>query len=144
MQLEPAGFWVRLMAIVYESLLLLAILFAATGLVLLIHQAAIPPGTVWFELYLYGVMFGYFGYCWLKSGQTLGMLAWRLMLTDVHGKRVTLGRAALRYVIATVLGCGVIGLLWMWIDQDDQALQDRLSGTRVVRLPKNVQREKLQ
>lgn len=124
------------MSIVYESLIVAAILFLATAMVLLILQKAVAPGTVWFELYLIAVLAAYFGYCWQRSGQTIGMFSWRLLLTDVQGKRVTWARALLRFVVATILGFGVFGLLWMWIDTDGLALQDRLSGTRVVRLPK--------
>lgn len=124
------------MSIVYESLIVAAILFLATAMVLLVLQKAVAPGTVWFELYLMAVLASYFGYCWQRSGQTIGMFSWRLLLTDVQGRRVSWGRALLRFAIAAVLGFGVLGLLWMWIDTDGLALQDRLSGTRVVRLPK--------
>lgn len=134
--LELAGIWPRLMSIVYESLIVAAILFLATAIVLVVLQKAVPAGTVWFELYLLAVLAGYFGYCWQRSGQTIGMFSWRLLLTDLHGRRVSWGRALLRFVLASALGLGVLGVLWMWIDTEGLALQDRLSGTRVVRLPK--------
>lgn len=136
--LELAGIWPRLMSIVYESLIVAAILFLATAMVLLVLQKAVPAGTLWFELYLLAVLAGYFGYCWQRSGQTIGMFSWRLLLTDVHGRRVSWGRALLRFVVATILGLGVLGLFWMWIDTESLALQDRLSGTRVVRLPRKT------
>lgn len=131
-----AGIWPRLMSIVYESLIVAAILFLATALVLLVLQKAVPAGTVWFEFYLLAVLAAYFGYCWQRSGQTIGMFSWRLLLTDQQGRRVSWARALLRFLVATALGLGVLGLLWMWLDTEGLALQDRLSGTRVVRLPK--------
>ena len=131
-----AGIWPRLLSIVYESLIVAAIFFLAAALVLLVLQKAVPAGTVWFELYLVAVLAGYFAYCWRRSGQTIGMFAWRLLLTDANGRRVSWARALLRFFIATVLGFGVLGLLWMWLDPEGMALQDRLSATRVLRLPK--------
>ena len=138
MALELAGVWPRIMALVYESLIVAAILFLATAIAMLFTQKAITPGTVWFELYLLAVLASYFCYCWRRSGQTVGMFAWRLMLTDLNGKRVDLTTALLRFLIATLLGFGVLGLLWALVDIDRVALQDRLSKTRVLRLPKAV------
>ena len=138
MALELAGVWPRIMALVYESLIVAAILFLATAIAMLFTQKAIAPGTVWFELYLLAVLASYFCYCWRRSGQTAGMFAWRLILTDLNGKRVDLTTALLRFLIATLLGFGVLGLLWALVDIDRVALQDRLTKTRVLRLPKAV------
>jgi len=136
--LELAGVWPRIMALVYESLIVAAILFLATAIAMLFTQKAIAPGTVWFELYLLTVLASYFCYCWLRSGQTVGMFAWRLLLCDLDGKRVSLATALVRFLVATLLGFGVLGLLWALVDIDRVALQDRLTRTRVLRLPKPV------
>ena len=98
--LELAGVWPRIMALVYESLIVAAILFLATAVAMLFTQKAIAPGTVWFELYLLAVLASYFCYCWMRSGQTVGMFAWRLLLSDLDGKRVNLVTALLRFLIA--------------------------------------------
>ncbi len=135
--LELAGVWPRIMALVYESLIVAAILFLATAVAMLFTQKAIAPGTIWFEAYLLAVLASYFCYCWLRSGQTAGMFAWRILLTDVGGKRVKLATALLRFFVATLLGFGLLGLLWALFDIDRVALQDRLTRTRVLRLPKN-------
>lgn len=136
--LELAGVWPRIMALVYESMIVAAILFLATALAMLFTQKAIAPGTVWFELYLIAVLAGYFCYCWTRSGQTAAMFAWRLLLSDLAGKRVNLATALLRFLVATLLGFGILGLLWALVDIDRVALQDRLTKTRVLRLPKAV------
>ena len=138
MALELAGVWPRIMALVYESLIVAAILFLATAIAMLFTQKAIAAGTVWFELYLLAVLASYFCYCWRRSGQTVGMFAWRLLLSDLDGKRVDLATALARFLVATLLGFGVLGLLWALIDTERLALQDRLTKTRVLRLPKAV------
>ncbi len=136
--LELAGVWPRIMALIYESLIVAAILFLATALALLFTQKAIAPGTIWFELYLLVVLASYFCYCWMRSGQTVGMFAWRLLLSDLDGKRVSLATALARFLVSTLLGFGVLGLLWGLFDIDRIPLQDRLTKTRVLRLPKVV------
>jgi uncharacterized RDD family membrane protein YckC len=138
LELDMAGIWPRLMASVYECLIIGAILFLATAAAMLVTQAAIPPGTVWFELYLLLVVGGYFCYCWTRSGQTVGMFAWRILLADLAGRRVSLTSAVLRYLISAMLGFGLLGLLWALVDVDRIALQDRLTKTRVLRLPKKI------
>lgn len=138
MALELAGVWPRIMALVYESLIVAAILFLATAMALLVTQKAIAPGTIWFELYLLAVLASYFCYCWMRSGQTVGMFAWRLLLSDLDGKRVNLATALARFLVSMLLGFGVLGLVWAIFDIDRVALQDRLTKTRVLRLPKRV------
>ena len=134
--LEPASFAVRGIAMVYEALIVAAILFVAAAIPTAINGGAIAPGSVWFELWLLTCVFGYFGYCYTKAGQTVPMKAWRLILTDTSGRRIGWRQALLRWAISTVLGFGVLGWLAMLINRDGLALQDRLSKTRVLRLQK--------
>ena len=76
---RPAGLFRRLGAAVYDSLLVLATLFAATAVVLpLTGGEAVPAGTIWYPAYLIGVSYVYFAGFWIYGGQTLGMRAWKL------------------------------------------------------------------
>ena len=133
---EPAGFAVRGLALVYELLIVAAILFIAAAIPTAINRAAIAPGTIWFELWLAACVFAYFGYCWTRSGQTVAMRAWQLLLTDLDGRRVSWRTALLRWLMSTLLGFGIIGWLAMLVDRDTLALQDRLSKTRVLQIKK--------
>jgi uncharacterized RDD family membrane protein YckC len=135
---EPASFAVRGLALVYEALIVAAILFVAAAIPTAINRAAIAPGTIWFELWLAASVFAYFGYCWTRSGQTVPMRAWQLLLTDLSGRRVSWRTALLRWCVSALLGFGVLGWLAMLVDRDGLALQDRLSKTRVLRLPKST------
>jgi uncharacterized RDD family membrane protein YckC len=137
-QLELASFWPRLAAIIYESFIVMAILFGAAAIPVLALQRKIPPGTIWYEIYLFLALLAYFVYCWSRSGQTIGMSAWRLLLTDTVGKRVSAKRAVLRFFVSVPLLFGLLGILWQWLDPERIALHDRLSKTRVVRLPRRA------
>ena len=80
----PARFGRRLAALVYDGLLLAALLMVFTALSLFFtHGAAVTKETagVWVYAYRAGlaaVIGGYFVLNWVRSGQTLGMRAWHL------------------------------------------------------------------
>ena len=51
------------------------------------------------------VVFTYFGWCWTRSGQTLGMRAWRLELKMSTGRRLGWPGAAVRFLIGAASRC---------------------------------------
>ena len=137
-----AGFARRLAALIYDALLIAALLMVFTAVALLFTRGhAVLTGTVGAWAYLYraglvGVIGAYFVFNWVHSGQTLGMRAWRLHAVDRHGKRLTLKLAALRFGCAVLAWMPVgLGVLWMYFDRERLALHDRLSGTRIVHVP---------
>jgi uncharacterized RDD family membrane protein YckC len=140
--LPVAGVGRRIAAMVYDALLLLALLFVATALFLpLTHGEYIESGgpllTNIYRLALLAVWIAFYGLFWTRSGQTLGMLAWRLKLVHESGRSITWRDVIVR------LGAGILsllpvglGFLWVWVDGDGLAWHDRLSHTRPVVLPK--------
>jgi uncharacterized RDD family membrane protein YckC len=140
-----AGFGRRLAAGLYDALLLAGILVVYTfALLPLTHGHAVlvenfsVPWVVAYRLSLVAVVGGYFVFNWTHSGQTLGMRAWRLHAVDAGGRRLTAGRASLRYVLALAAWlAAALGVLWLVLDPEHLALQDRLSGTRVVHVPRS-------
>jgi len=83
------------------------------------------------------VTFLFFALFWTRSGQTLGMLAWRLRIESDQGLPINAKQALLRFMgaifSALVLG---IGYWWILLDSDHLAWHDRWSNSRVVQLPK--------
>lgn len=124
----------RFLSLVYEALLLAAVLFAGTLPALLLMQHAAPVLTrPLLQLYLFALCGGYFVWQWLRGGQTLPMKTWRLRLVMRDGTPLTLYRGIYRYVFAS-LGLALFGagFLWAFIDRERQFLHDRLAGTRIV------------
>lgn len=131
---------VRLTAAVYDALILVALWIMATLLLMPLTGGAIEPPLPWnipFDLYILAVSYLYFGGLWHRTGQTLGMRAWRLKTVNRHGERLTWTQALVR-MLAAMLSWLLLGLGWLWIvfDRDQLALHDRLSQTRIVRVPK--------
>lgn len=136
-----AGFARRSAALVYDGLLLAALLIAFTAASLLLtHGQAILPENAGAWAYAYRtalgcIVAGYFIVNWARSGQTLGMRAWHLYAVDQHGRRLKPGAASLRFVCA--IACwmpAALGVLWLYLDPQGLALHDRLSKTRLVYL----------
>jgi uncharacterized RDD family membrane protein YckC len=139
-----AGFGRRLAALVYDLLLLAALLMIFTGCALFFtHGAAVVPATAgaWVYVYRAGlvlVIAGYYLLNWLRSGQTLGMRAWRLAVTAESGRPMTFKAAALRMAFGVLAWApAALGVLWLYFDPDHLALHDRLSKTRVAHLARS-------
>lgn len=141
--LPVAGLLRRLGALLYDTLLVLAVLMAVTLLFLpLTGGEAITPAqsgaleTV-YQLVLLVLIVAFFGWFWVNRGQTLGMAAWRLRIERDDGGPLTwtdslkrLGAACLSWLP------GGLGFLWVLLDRDRLAWHDRLSRTRLVVEPK--------
>jgi uncharacterized RDD family membrane protein YckC len=140
----PAGFGRRLAALLYDALLLAALLMIFTGGALFFtHGAAVVPATAgaWVYLYRAGLVLliaAYYLLNWLRSGQTLGMRAWRLRVVTESGKPLGPRAAALRVIFGALAWApAALGVLWLYADPDHLALHDRLSKTRVVHLARS-------
>jgi uncharacterized RDD family membrane protein YckC len=131
---NPApGLFRRLAAIVYDSLLLGAVLFAATAAMLPLNSGhAFRANQYFYPVYLTGVSFLFFGWFWTHGGQTLGMRAWKIKVLTHDGQPINWRQAALRFLSA-LLSWLVLGLGFWWIlfDRQKRGWHDRLSGTAV-------------
>jgi uncharacterized RDD family membrane protein YckC len=129
----------RLASIVYDALVVTAVLLIAAVPVVLLAQETLSayPGRLLFQAYLLLVVFVFFAGFWVHGGQTLGMRAWRLRLTNTVGGNISWKQATLRFGAALLswLPAG-LGFLWVLLDRDGCAWHDRLSGTRLRRVGK--------
>lgn len=136
--LRPAGLLRRLAAMLYDGLLLIALFMLAGFLALFATGGdAVPAGSFWFQSSLVLVAMLFLCGFWLHGGQTLGLRAWRLRVESADGGPVDARQALLRFAAALLaLAPAGLGLLWLLVDPERRAWHDRLSGTRVVLLPK--------
>lgn len=134
--LRAAGLLRRVASLVYETLMVLAILLVASlSFLLVIPDAASGPWRAAFQIYLAGAIGLYLTWFWTHGGQTVAMRAWKIRLVRADGTALDWRRACLRCVLAPPsIGTAGIGVLWALIDRDRQFLHDRLAGTRIVRV----------
>jgi uncharacterized RDD family membrane protein YckC len=128
----------RLGSMLYDSLLLAALVFVATAAITL--PLGKPSGIylLLFQLFIFLILpLVFFSGFWVWGGQTLGMRAWRLKLIRTDSKPVGWMDAVKRH-FAAILSLLVIGLgfLWVLVDPDKMAWHDRLSQTRLILLKK--------
>jgi len=139
------GLMRRLAAMFYDGLLLVALWFLVTALLLAVSGGymADPDRPLWLlstlRVSLLLVTFMFFAGFWTHGGQTLGMRAWRLKLISASGDPVTWKQALWRFAAAIPsIGAFGLGLIWMLLDKERCAVHDRLSGTRLILLAKKL------
>lgn len=139
----PAGLLRRCGALLYDLLLLAAVLMVVTALFLpftggeAVTSAGNPLLEWTYRVALLGTIVLFFGAFWTGRGQTLGMAAWRLRVEREDGGRLTWGDTVRRLGTAVLswLPAG-LGYLWILVDPQRRAWHDRLSHTRVIVVPK--------
>jgi uncharacterized RDD family membrane protein YckC len=127
--------WRRLAAFGYDLLLLAALLFVFTLLVLAIRLGeAVPPGSWWYPLCLIAVTMAFFCGFWVYGGQTVGMRAWRIRVVRDDGAPLGWPRAVARFAAGLVAALPAgLGLWWSGFDAHKRGWHDRWTRTRVVR-----------
>ena len=136
---KQPGLVIRLLAMIYDGLLLFAVLMMATLPYILIIGG--PPQSfvarLGLQLYLLTIIVSFFIWFWTHGGQTLGMRSWRLKLVAGNGGAINWSMALKRLVAAllSLLAAG-LGYFWILIDPQKRAWHDILSNTQLIRLPK--------
>ncbi|HET9680143.1 MAG TPA: RDD family protein [Gammaproteobacteria bacterium] len=141
---KPAPFWRRMAAIFYDSLILIALWMLAVFLILLISHTggkplgeAIPQQGLWhaaYQLFLVGIAFLFFAWFWTRSGQTAGMMAWKIKIQQINGEPITWRQALIRFLAAILSWMPVgLGFWWALFSTDRCTWHDLLSGTRLVK-----------
>jgi len=137
--MNNSGLLRRFGAIIYDTLLLLALLFLTT-----IPFVAVRGGEPveaddnrLFQVCVALVVFFFFTGFWSRSGRTLGMQSWGLRVETADGKIPSFTTASIRFAAAILswipLGLGFFWQLW---DKEKLTWHDRLSGTRLRHYPK--------
>jgi uncharacterized RDD family membrane protein YckC len=120
---------------VYDALVILALMMIATTPVLVVHPATLTAGRdFWYTLYLLAVWFLYLSWCWQRGGLTLGMRAWQVRLLADSTQPMGWARCGLRFMASFVSALPLgAGYFWALFDRESLAWHDRWSGTRLCR-----------
>ena len=148
----------------YDTVLVLGVLFAVGYFVLASQQWSYPLSFAQrtaLQTALFLAIGAYFVFCWMRTGQTLALKAWRLKVVDTRGRPPSRARAVARYLLAWHLwlpGFAIAALMpttAVWtllaltggfallllltpalIDDQRRLLHDLWTGTRIVRVPR--------
>jgi len=148
--IQPAPLWRRLAAIVYDAFLVMALAFLAAfinlGIQMMIFgqetlktmtEQGHSVGGLPFSLAVIAIIFGFFGFFWTRTGQTLGMQAWRIRIQTHEGSTLSPKQCVIRFVVAipSLLLAG-LGVFWVLIDKKKRSWQDMASGSNTVVIAK--------
>lgn len=149
-----ASFWKRLFAWVYDLLGALGIFILAVVVGLTILWAVtfafiddfnnqVPTAasnSIFWWVYLFGVVQYYYCWCWVKGGQTVGMKAWNLQLYKTNGELLSWKDAYIR----SLLSLGGLANLWCLLDSQNRGWHDIAVDSRVIVLPKDFYKKQNQ
>lgn len=163
--LAPAPFIKRLMAVVYDGLISVAVLLVSTWAYTIVagylvgwerYEKMAEEGAIGADpiltFVLFLVLYLFFGYFWTRNGQTLGMQVWRIRIQNLNGVSVSWSQALRRYVAAAaILFLALLGAYYLnaatlfvtipaiaalFYPINGLSLTDRASGSIVAIVPK--------
>jgi uncharacterized RDD family membrane protein YckC len=134
--IEPCGLGRRFLVMIYDGVIILAILMAAAALALLFGQEkGMALQDPLYTGYLLIFWFFYLAWCWRNGGMTLGMRAWKVRLasetTEKPGWRQCLMRFIIGFVSVAALG---MGFFWALFNRKKRTWHDLVSRTRLDRI----------
>jgi len=141
---DRPALWRHLLAMVYDTFLVAPLLMAnafvlvtAFGPTASATEPAVPSWLM--QITSLMVIFAFFILFWRKSGQTLGMQAWRIKLVDEQGQPVGV-RQGLTRCAAALLSLLPLGLGYWWslLDVEGRSWHDHLSRSRLQLVPKKM------
>ena len=132
----------RIVASIYDSLLLLSVIFVLAYLSVFILNGfnwelpddpsqPILPG--WYAVFLISFSsWGFFSFFWIRGNKTLGMAVCNIEIYSITGNKVTPLQAFKRFCcnIIIVMALG-IPLLQIYFTKEKIAFNDMVSGTRL-------------
>lgn len=137
---DPAGFWLRVIASLLDSLLCNALVFAmafSLGMVLQTNAIGLNE-QMQLVMALMGIVVSVFYYVFFTGycGQTPGKMALRIKVIDNDDGDIGYGQAFVRETIGKTISGMLfgIGYLMVGLRRDKRGLHDLLSRTKVIKL----------
>ena len=137
----PASLIKQIAAMIYDSLLIIAILFISTAIALIFNDGKAFESSPIFSFYLVLIIFIFYSWFWKKSGQTLGMRVWKIRIISELGGNPSWAICFFRLTFA-LLSIACFGIGYWWRLFKPYTWHDKLSQTRIIslsELPKEQQ-----
>tara|TARA_B100000029_G_scaffold475166_1_gene518226 strand:+ start:3215 stop:3631 length:417 start_codon:yes stop_codon:yes gene_type:complete len=136
--MNSAGFLKRILALIYDSLLIAAIIIVASLLLVFINGEYPKPGTLLsFIQFLISILAGplFYSYFWLTNdGQTTGMQAWKIKLVSSNESKLNMKQAYLRCLISVISFLFIgIGYFWILFNKNNLSWSDMATKTRIIK-----------
>jgi len=125
-----AGFWIRFVAALLDSVIIVALSIIVATVFAVIKLAVVG------SLAQLVLAIGYYVWFQSRTGQTLGKKVMKIKVVNATGATPSLGTFALREILGKlasglILGIGYLMVAW---DSKKQGLHDKIASTYVVRV----------
>jgi uncharacterized RDD family membrane protein YckC len=164
--MQTIGLFKRLLVMVYDGLLLVAVGFFTSALLMglftwfgpdaffatpdptnpeLLERSDLGRlvGGIIVSVNVVCVSFFFYGWFWTHGGQTLGMKAWSLYLIKPDGKFIDWKTAFKRYIVALMSwACLGLGFTWVLLDSRKRSWHDIATNTQIIKSTHQAEKDK--
>ena len=137
--MHSVGFFRRILALVYDSLVVAGILLSFTLLLVIFNEGYAEPGSfISIVQLIVCVCVGpfFYSYFWLvNNGQTIGMQTWKIRLVSLNNSKLNAKQTYLRCLVSTLsFVCFGIGYFWILFNKNNLSWSDIVTKTRIVKV----------
>ena len=128
----------RFAIVIYDYLLIIAVCIAYGVIYIIVgkfvfNMVSDRPSGLFYQIGWLATVIGVYSYFWMKGGETTGMRAWHVEITDLHGNTPSLIKCLVRLLTSPI---GWLLFFTALFDNNQQGLHDRLSQTQLRLVPK--------
>jgi uncharacterized RDD family membrane protein YckC len=131
----PVSIWRRIASIIYDALLVLAILIVMSIPFFSFNVEENNLLKITMQVYFYFIIQYFFVWFWVNNEGTLGMKTWKIKIVCNNGEKISYKKAIIRFNIAiiSILFFG-LGFLISFFRKDKKCLHDIISKTSLSKL----------
>jgi uncharacterized RDD family membrane protein YckC len=131
----PVSIWRRIASIIYDALLVLAILIVMSIPFFSFNVEENNLLKITMQVYFYFIIQYFFVWFWVNNEGTLGMKTWKIKISCDNGEKISYKKAIIRFNIAiiSILFFG-LGFLISLFRKDKKCLHDIISKTSLSKL----------
>lgn len=131
----PVSIWRRIASIIYDALLVLAILIVMSIPFFSFNVEENNLLKITMQVYFYFIIQYFFVWFWVNNEGTLGMKTWKIKIVCNNGEKISYKKAIIRFNIAiiSILFFG-LGFLISLFRKDKKCLHDIISKTSLSKL----------
>ncbi len=124
---EKIGLFKTLVICIYDWMLVFSILFFLSFPFVYLSKGDDLGNNIFYQLYVFFIIFFYYSWFWMKHQQTLGMKSWRVHIENINGSgKISIKQCILR-IFFSLIG-GHILLIF-----NDKSLHDLISKTHIIK-----------
>lgn len=130
---KTAPLYRQFFAMFYDSLLIISMLFITTAILLGFNdgEAITAKSSPLYPVFLLVLVFTFYAWFWVKTGQTLGMRVWKIKIIHDDGYLPNWQHSYVRLFFA-LLSIAPAGLGYLWQLAFGYTWHDKLSHTRII------------